>query len=300
MSLFHNLLIKFMPLVPKPIVKFVSKRYVAGATLASAIETVKVLNSEGTVATLDVLGESSTRREECEAAVNEYLQVLDSISEHKLDCNISLKPTQLGLLLDEELCYLNIQQILVRAAKYNNFVRIDMEDTSTTSATIKLFLRLHKEFSNVGLVIQACLRRSLDDINVLAEAGANLRLCKGIYNEPRALAFKDPAIVNQNFSLLIKKMLQAGCYIGIATHDEKIVWAGLKYIDQFNLDKTQYEFQMLLGVEEELRNILLAAGHKVRVYVPFGIKWYAYSMRRLKENPKIAVYIIKAFFRIKK
>jgi len=288
-----------MPLVPKPIVKFVSKRYVAGATLASAIETVKVLNSEGTVATLDVLGESSIRREECEAAVNEYLQVLDSIAEHRLDCNISLKPTQLGLLLDEELCYLNIRQIVVRAAKYNNFVRIDMEDAQTTSATIKLFLRLHKEFSNVGLVIQACLRRSLDDINVLAEAGANLRLCKGIYNETRALAFKDPAIVNYNFSLLIKKMLQAKCYIGIATHDEKIVWAGLKYINQFNVEKSQYEFQMLLGVEEELRKILLAGGHKVRVYVPFGIKWYAYSMRRLKENPKIAVYIIKAFFRIK-
>lgn len=299
MSLFHNLLIKLMPLVPKPVVRFVSKRYVAGATLASAIETVKALNREGSLATIDVLGESSTRRDECEAAVKEYLNVLDSIAEHGLDCNISLKPTQLGLLLDEEMCYLYIHQIVVRAAKYNNFVRVDMEDAHTTSATIKLFMRLHKEFNNVGLVIQACLRRSLDDVNILAEARANLRLCKGIYNEPRAIAFKDPVIVNHNFSLLIKKALQTGCYIGIATHDEKIVWEGLKYIDKFKLEKTQYEFQMLLGVEEELRKILLVDGHKVRVYVPFGINWYAYSMRRLKENPKIAVYIIKAFFGIK-
>ncbi len=299
MSLFHNLLIKLMPLVPKPVVRFVSKRYVAGATLASAIETVKALNREGSLATIDVLGESSTRRDECEAAVKEYLNVLDSIAEHSLDCNISLKPTQLGLLLDEEMCYLYIHQIVVRAAKYNNFVRVDMEDAHTTSATIKLFMRLHKEFNNVGLVIQACLRRSLDDVNILAEARANLRLCKGIYNEPRAIAFKDPVIVNHNFSLLIKKALQTGCYIGIATHDEKIVWEGLKYIDKFKLEKTQYEFQMLLGVEEELRKILLVDGHKVRVYVPFGINWYAYSMRRLKENPKIAVYIIKAFFGIK-
>ncbi|MBN2411313.1 proline dehydrogenase family protein [candidate division KSB1 bacterium] len=299
MTLFHNILVKTLPLVPKPIVKFVSKRYVAGATIDAAVDTVIKLNKEGATATLDLLGESATNKEDCDAAVKEYLLILETIESNNLDCNISLKPTQLGLQIDKELCYQNIHKIVERADALNNFVRIDMEDSPYTSSTIEIFIRLKKEFQNVGIVLQAYMRRSLHDLNELVKFKSNFRLCKGIYDEARTIAFKDPIIINHNFSLLIEKALRADCYVGIATHDEKIVWEGLKFIDSFHLDRSQYEFQMLLGVDEELKKIILNAGHKLRIYVPYGEKWYAYSMRRLKENPKVAVYIIKAFFGIK-
>jgi len=299
MNLFHNILIKVLPLVPKPIVKFVSKRYVAGSTLESAVETVIKLNNEGAVATLDLLGESASNKEECDSAVSEYLKILETIANYNLGCNISLKPTQLGLLIEKELCYQNIFIIVEKAKSLNNFVRIDMEDSQCISSTLEIFSRLRKEFQNVGVVLQAYMRRSLDDINNLVNLKANIRLCKGIYNEARTIAFKDPFIINQNFSLLIEKALKSNCYIGIATHDEQIVWEGLKYIDCFHLDQSQYEFQMLLGVDEELGKIILNAGHKLRIYVPYGEKWYPYSMRRLKENPKIAVYVMKAFLGLK-
>ena len=299
MTLFHNILVKTLPLVPKPIVRFVSKRYVAGVTLDSAVETVVKLNKEGAVATLDLLGESATKKDDCDASVTEYLKILDTIKSSNLDCNISLKPTQLGLQIDKELCYQNIHKIVEKARSLNNFVRIDMEDSPYTSSTIEIFTRLKKEFPNVGIVLQAYMRRSLDDLNELVKLNSNFRLCKGIYDEARTIAFKDPYTVNRNFSLLIEKAFKSKCYIGIATHDEKIVWEGLKYIDSFQLDRSQYEFQMLLGVDEELKKIIIDGGHKLRIYVPYGKKWYAYSMRRLKENPKIAVYIMKAFFGLK-
>ncbi len=299
MAILHNILIKILPLVPKPVVKFVSKRYVAGATLDAAVETVAKLNKEGATATLDLLGESATKKEDCGAAVKEYLLILDKIKSHHLDCNISLKPTQLGLQIDKALCYQNIHKIVEKARSLDNFVRIDMEDSPFTSSTIEIFTRLKKEFQNVGIVLQAYMRRSLNDLNELVKLNANFRLCKGIYNEDRSIAFKDPTIINRNFSLLIEKAFRAHCYAGIATHDEKIVWEGLKVIDAYRLNRSQYEFQMLLGVDEELKKIILNAGHKLRIYVPYGEKWYAYSMRRLKENPKIAVYVMKAFFRIK-
>ncbi len=299
MTLFHNILIKTLPLVPKPIVKFVSKRYVAGSSLESAVETVVKLNKEGAVATLDLLGESATNKEDCDAAVKEYLKILDIIKSNNLDCNISLKPTQLGLHIEKDLCYQNILKIVEKAKSLNNFVRIDMEDSPYTSSTIEIFTLLKKDFQNVGIVLQSYMRRSLDDLNELVKLKTNFRLCKGIYDEARSIAFKDPLIINQNFSLLIEKAFKSNCYIGIATHDERIVWEGLKFIDSFHLDLSQYEFQMLLGVDEELKKIILDAGHKLRIYVPYGQKWYAYSMRRLKENPKIAVYIMKAFFGLK-
>ena len=205
----------------------------------------------------------------------------------------------MGLQIDTELCYQNIHKIVKKAKSLNNFVRIDMEDSPYTSSTIEIFTRLKKEFQNVGTVLQAYMRRSIDDLNALIKIKTNLRICKGIYDEARSIAFKDPFIVNQNFALMIEKGLQSNCYIGIATHDEKVVWEGLKCIDSLQLDRSQYEFQMLLGVDEELKKIILDEGHKLRIYVPYGEEWYAYSMRRLKENPKIAVYIMKAFFGLK-
>jgi len=296
MVLFNKLVIWFLPLVPKPIVYLVSKRYVAGAKLEDAVKTVKKLNSRGMLATMDVLGESSTKEEECEAAVQEYFSVLDIIDKEKLDCNVSIKPTQLGLVIDKELCYNNIKRIVEKAASYKNFVRIDMEDSSCTTDTIEIFKRLRSEFDNVGIVLQAYLRRTLADLKDLVQYRTNFRICKGIYIEPRKIAYKDPVIINDNFSLLLETAFKERCYVGIATHDEKVVWHGLRLIEKFNLKPEDYEFQMLLGVDEQLRQIIVDAGHRLRVYVPFGRQWYPYCVRRLKENPKIAFYVIRAFF----
>jgi proline dehydrogenase len=202
----------------------------------------------------------------------------------------------LGLKIDKKFCYNNIRAIVDAAQKYGNFIRIDMEDHTCTTDTIEIFLDLKKKYSNVGVVIQSYLRRTIDDINTLIEEKANLRLCKGIYVEPRKVAYKNPSIVNDNFKYSLEKLLGAGCYVGIATHDEELIWHALSQIDKYNLKSENYEFQMLLGVTEELRDILVSAGHRLRVYVPFGEHWYAYSMRRLKENPNIARSVIKNIF----
>jgi len=299
MNLFNKLVVFILPIVPKVIIHMFAKRYIAGPSLQDAISTVRQLNVNGMCATMDILGESATKKEETINAMDEYHNVLETIRAENLDCNISIKPTQLGMKINEELCYNNIKKIVEKARNLNNFVRIDMEDSQVTSDTIEIFRRLQKDYDNVGIVIQAYLRRSVTDVNCLIETKTNFRLCKGIYIEPREIAYKDPQIVNKNFSYLLEKMLQNGCYVGIATHDERIVWEALRIIDELQLERNSYEFQMLLGVAEDLRKILVDSGHKVRVYVPFGEKWHAYSMRRLKENPRIATYILKAIFGIR-
>lgn len=288
-----------MPLVPKFIVRIFSKPYVAGPDLADAVETVKKLNAKGMMATIDVLGERAKEKHESEEAVEEYHKALHIIEQEKLDCYVSVKPTQLGLLIDKEFCYNNLKAIVRKAKNSGNFVRIDMEDSSCTKDTIEVFLRLEQEFDNVGIVLQAYLRRSLDDVKNLSANRTNFRLCKGIYVEPREIAFRDHDIVNNNFALLVKSALKNKSYVGIATHDEQVVWQGLKVIEELSLNPEDYEFQMLLGVDEQLRDILVKQGHRLRVYVPYGKNWYAYSMRRLKENPRIAFYIIKALFKFK-
>ncbi len=297
MTWFNKLVIVFMPVVPKPIVRIFSKKYVAGDKLSDAVNTVKMLNAQNIMATMDVLGESTTKAEDTHGYVEEYLRVLRTIEEEKLDCNVSLKPTQLGLLIDNELAYNNIKRIVEEAKKHKNFVRIDMEDSTCTSDTIEIFERLRSEFDNVGIVLQAYMRRSIDDLVAIAQKPANFRLCKGIYIEPREIAYKDPHLVNENFAFLLETALKMKSYVGIATHDEKVVWHALRIIEQLGLKREDYEFQMLLGVDEQLRSILVNAGHRLRVYVPYGEQWYRYVMRRLKENPQIAMYVIKALFK---
>lgn len=288
-----------MPLVPKFIIKIFSKPYVAGPDLLDAIAIVKKLNAGGMMATLDVLGESAKEKHESEQAVEEYFKALDLIEQEQLLCNISVKPTQLGLLIDKDFCYNNLKAIIRKAKNYGNFVRIDMEDSQCTESTLDIFLRLQKDFNNVGIVLQAYLRRTLADVKMLSKSRTNFRLCKGIYVEPREIAFRDQNIVNNNFALLIKTALKNRSYVGIATHDEQVVWKSLEIIEELSLNPDDYEFQMLLGVDEQLRDILVDQGHPLRVYVPYGKNWYAYSMRRLKENPRIAFYIIKALFKFK-
>lgn len=297
MFIINKLLAWMLPLIPKFIVGFFSKRYIAGSTLQDAVDKIKGFNSQGIMATVDLLGEETLKEEDALKVVEEYKQVFSAIKIYGLDSNVSIKPTHLGLKIDKEFCYNNIRSIVEEAQKYNNFVRIDMEDHTCTTDTIDIFLRLKKNYGNIGVVIQSYLRRTIDDINTLLVEKANLRLCKGIYVEPRTVAYKDPSVVNDNFKYCLEKLLGAGCYVGIATHDEKLVWHALSQIDRLNLNKDDYEFQMLLGVTEELRDILVKAGHRLRVYVPFGEQWYAYSMRRLKENPNIARSIIKNLFK---
>jgi proline dehydrogenase len=294
MSLFDKLIVLGLPLVPKPIVGYFSKTYIAGPCLDDAVRVVKNLNAENIMATIDLLGEESLEKEHASFAVEEYKRILSVIKELGLNANVSLKPTHMGYLIDKEYCYENIREVIRAAKSHNNFVRIDMENRHTTSDTIDMYLRLKEEFEgHVGTVIQAYLRRTSADINRLIEHRANLRLCKGIYVEPREDAYQDMAIINENFSFNLEKLFKNNCYVGIATHDEKLVWQALRLIEELKLNPLKYEFQMLLGVDEQMRRILVNSGHRLRVYVPYGKDWYPYSTRRLKENPKMAGIVFK-------
>ena len=302
MSLFDKLVVWTIPIVPKFLVRRIASRYIAGTNLADAVQVIKDLQEQGCCATLDVLGEHINKKEQAENAVQEYLQALDKIEQEKLDCNISIKLTMLGLKLDLDLCLKNTRRLVQRAKELGNFVRIDMEDSSCTTDTLQIYSRLKKDFDNVGFVIQAYMRRSLPDIRdqMNSNSKINVRVCKGIYIEPRDIAYKDKEIVNSNYSMLLRELLENGNYTGIATHDEKLVWAAYKTINDLKLSRDKFEFQMLLGVDEQLRGLIIKDGYKLRVYVPYGKQWYEYSIRRLQENPKIAGYVIKNFFGLKK
>jgi proline dehydrogenase len=297
MAIFNHILVACLPFIPKPITYLFSKRYIAGSTVEDAVRHITTLNKIGAMATVDILGEEVKTKHEALEVVEKYLDLLRIIEQRKLNSNISIKPTHVGLKLDKEFCFINIHRIVEEAASLNNFVRIDMEDHTCTSDTIEIYNRLKREFQNVGTVIQSYLRRTMDDVNELIINNANLRLCKGIYLEPYEVAYRDGEIINKNYNYCLEKLLKNHCYVGIATHDEKLIWKALSLIDQLQLDRENYEFQMLLGVTENLRDIIIRAGHRLRVYVPFGASWYAYSLRRLKENPNMAGYIIKNIFK---
>jgi proline dehydrogenase len=297
-SLFDSMIRTTLPVTPKPVVHFFARRYVAGATLADAVATVRRLAAEGCCATIDVLGESVTSRELAQTAVAAYLEVLETIITCSLDANVSLKPTQMGLQIDEGFCHDNIATIIERASGQGIFVRIDMEDTPTTDATLRIYRRLVARFpGRCGVVLQSRLRRTLADAATLAAAGANVRLCKGIYLEPRPVAYEEREIIRANFVHVLRALLAGGSYVGIATHDEWLVAEALALIQQLGLARERYEFQMLLGVDPQLRRILVGAGHRLRVYVPFGSHWYPYSVRRLRENPSIGRMGLEAFLR---
>jgi len=299
MSLFNKLIAWGIPVTPKPIVKYFSDPYIAGSKLEDAVKVIKELNSQGMMATIDILGEEITHMDQANAAANEYLDVVKAIEEHQLDANISVKPTHMGLNLDDDQAFKNIDKIITLAKEKNNFVRIDMEDNTTTTKTIDMYRHFREKFGeeHVGTVIQSYLRRTMDDIRGLAAEKANLRLCKGIYIEPRRISYRDYWTINWNFTLALETLLKAGSYVGIATHDERLVWDALRIIEDLGLKNDQFEFQMLLGVDPLLRQIILDHGYRLRVYVPYGKDWYAYSVRRLKENPNIARNALNAMFK---
>jgi proline dehydrogenase len=295
-SFFHNLLVKTVQTMPENMVWIFSKKYIAGKTLQDAVNTVRELNSKGILATLDVLGESITTKDEAIEAKRKALEVFDAIVKFKLNANLSIKPTQMGLAIDKELAYQQVLELVKRADEINNFVRIDMEDSPYTDLTLELYKRIYEQHNNVGIVLQAYLKRTYNDTIVLNKIGTNYRLCKGIYIEPSAIAYKDKQAIRDNFIKTLELMLKNGNYVGIATHDKYLIDKAYDMIKQMNIPKDKFEFQMLLGVREDLRDKINKDGYKIRIYVPFGEDWYKYSIRRLQENPNIAGHIVKEFF----
>lgn len=299
----NTLISKILPFMPQKLVWLFSKEYIAGQTIEEAIVNAKKLNDKGILTTIDVLGEFISTLGEAEDNKLEYLDVIEKAEAAGVQGNYSLKPTFFGLLIDKEVAYKHIREVVERAASYNNFVRIDMEDSPCTDMSIEIFRRIKEEFpENVGLVFQAYLKRTLSDIEGLkdlnsAEVPLNFRLCKGIYIEPEEIAYKGYDEVNRHFVEDIEYMLKEKMYPAIATHDVPVIEATYKLLEKNNVSKDMYEFQMLYGVTPALRQSILDKGHKMRVYVPFGKQWFGYSTRRLKENPAMAGVIIKALFK---
>jgi proline dehydrogenase len=246
---------------------------------------------------MDILGEDIYRIDQAHRAQDAYMQLLDEIHQRKVDSNVSIKLSQFGLKVDKNVCVKLVDGLVRHARELNNFVRIDMEDSSCTSDTLQIYRELRCQHSNVGVVIQAYLRRTMADVAALEDLKPNYRLCKGVYIEPRKMAFRDMRIINLNYVAILDRLLKNGSHVGIATHDEIIVWHAMRLIRELKLPPTTYEFQMLLGVDEELRDLIRAEGHNLRVYIPFGRDWYAYSVRRLRENPRLAGYVLKAMFK---
>jgi len=274
------------------VVKRLSSRYIAGTTLAEACASVRELNSQGKDATLDVLGEEVTLREEAAGLRDAYHRALVTIAEDDLGSNISVKLTALGLKLDAGLCRSNLTALVEEASRVGNFVRIDMEDSSTTSETLALYRGLREDGQdNLGVVLQAALKRTLDDIDALGDLRPNVRVCKGIYVEPSEIAYQEDETIRLNFLDALEALLDLGSYVAIATHDDWLIGEALALVERRDLGRDDYEFQMLLGVRPELGDELVREGHHLRVYVPFGRRWYEYSIRRLQENPKLAGYV---------
>ena len=299
MKVLDQFIVKTLPFVPKPVVARLSRAYIAGDSLEKAVACCQQLNREGFRVTIDILGEFVTHFEQAEESCEGYKQVLKAIAEHQIDGNISIKPTSFGLLLDKERCFKLIDQLMKQVAEQDTFMRLDMEDSPCTDMTIDFYNRYRKTYGpkHVGIVLQAYLHRTVDDIKAItANGSSHFRICKGIYVEPESIAYKDYEEVRANFLKSLNTMFDAGAFVGIATHDDYLVEEAEKIIKARGLGPEHYEFQMLLGVRERLRDQIKAAGHKLRIYVPFGKDWYGYSVRRLKENPSLAGQFFKAMF----
>jgi len=302
--MFNKIIANTVPLMPKKLVWIFSKRYIAGNKLEDAIRVSKELNSLGAVVTIDLLGEFIKDLNEATKNKESYINIIEETQKAGIKGNYSVKPTMFGLLLDKEEAYRNIREIVKTAAEYNNFVRLDMEDSPCTDLEIELYSKLKPEFPNhVGLVFQSYMKRTLNDLKMLYDRfhkdgmKNNYRLCKGIYVESAEIAYKDKEEIRKHYLENLEFLLSHGEYVGIATHDKFLVDNAYKLIEKYNVPKDMFEFQMLYGVTPELRKSIIDRGYKMRVYVPFGEDWFGYSTRRLKENPKLAGDIIKALFK---
>ena len=294
--LINNIIIKLLPFIPKIFIKLISNRYIAGINDKDALKTVKKINQMNLCATIDILGEHTQDVMVAKDITANYIKLYNDIKNDNLDCNISIKLSHIGSDINNDLFNKNLTKIHNQSIKCDNFLRLDMENSNLTDITITTFLNKYKIYTNIGLVIQAYLFRSLDDINNL-EKGMNIRLCKGIYNESNKVAIKDPNQINENYLKLLKSAFQKGLYVGIATHDIKLIKKSLEIISSMNINNNLFEFQVLYGVPMgNMINKLVSRRYKVRVYVPYGKDWYDYSIRRLKENPNISKYVIKNLF----
>ena len=296
MSIFNKFIIIILPLLPKFFVKLFSSRYVAGNNFKQALKTVKKLNLDGQSATLDILGEHTLGKNNARDITEKYISLVKYIESNKADCNLSIKPSHIGLDIDYSFALINYTSIIKEAEKFNNFIRLDMESSKATDLTIRLYKELREQHKNVGIVIQAYLKRSEQDILNLPK-NSNIRICKGIYNENENISFKTYEEINENFLRLLKICFEKNFYVAIATHDILLINSCLKLINEYNAKSEMFEFQYLLGVPmDNAINNFKIKNYKVRSYVPFGKDWYDYSIRRIKENPKIGTYVLKNLF----
>ncbi|HSL60160.1 MAG TPA: proline dehydrogenase family protein [Desulfotignum sp.] len=296
----NRLISHILPHLPQKLVWQFSKDYIAGETVQAAIDASLALNREKTLVTLDILGEFIETMDQARENRDQYIRLINTVEKTEVQGNYSIKPTMFGLLLDKETCFQYMRDIVAAAAAHANFVRIDMENSPTVDDTIAVFRRIKAEFpANVGLVVQAYLKRTRSDIEALLdlkskEDGLNLRLCKGIYVESPAIAYKKYHEINAHYLEDLEFMFRNRIYPGIATHDKPLIQGALDLIKKYSVPKDGYEFQMLYGVTPKQRQRLVEDGHKLRVYVPFGEHWFGYSTRRLKENPAMVSHIVKA------
>jgi len=297
MSIFNKFITSTLPILPKWFAKPFAKPYVAGENESEAASHIRQLNDNGFATTVDILGEHVQNKEEAREITSQYCNLYERIASDGLDCNISIKPTHIGLEISLAEAMANTTTILKKAKEFGNFLRIDMENSPYTDQTFELFHHCNSIYPNVGVVVQAYLHRSQADIESLAQPGFNARICKGIYKESESIAFHNRESIKDNFVNLAKIMVSKGAYSGLATHDQDLIDQLLHWIEADNVSKDLIEFQVLYGVPMDGRlESLLEAGYKVRVYVPYGPDWFDYSVRRLKENPSIAKYALQNFF----
>ena len=296
MFFLNKIIIIIIPFLPKFVARFFSKKYVAGTTINQALDKIQKLNLKNESATIDILGEHTKRTKEANEITSNYIKIIEKIHTNNLDCNLSIKPSHIGLDISYELALNNFKQILESAKKYGNFIRIDMESSKNTDISIKLYNELKKISSNIGIVFQAYLHRTENDINNI-DPRSNIRLCKGIYKESSEISFQNYDEINNNYLHLLELAFKKNIYVGIATHDERLIYKSKEIIKKMKVDNSLFEFQYLYGVPMKKINKKLKNEHfKIRSYVPFGKDWYDYSIRRIKENPQIASYVIKNIF----
>tara|TARA_B100000579_G_C22821208_1_gene850753 strand:- start:666 stop:1568 length:903 start_codon:yes stop_codon:yes gene_type:complete len=296
MFFLNKIIIIIIPFLPKFVARFFSKKYVAGTTINQALDKIQKLNLKNESATIDILGEHTKKTKEANEITSNYIKIIEKIHTNNLDCNLSIKPSHIGLDISYELALNNFKQILESAKKYGNFIRIDMESSKNTDISIKLYNELKKISSNIGIVFQAYLHRTENDINNI-DPRSNIRLCKGIYKESSEISFQNYDEINNNYLHLLELAFKKNIYVGIATHDERLIYKSKEIIKKMKVDNSLFEFQYLYGVPMKKINKKLKNEHfKIRSYVPFGKDWYDYSIRRIKENPQIASYVIKNIF----
>lgn len=298
----NKILADILPYMPKKLIWIFSKRYIAGETIEDGLNACRQLNKEGIEVTVDLLGEFITTVEQAEENKNKYIDIIERFTSEGIVGNFSLKPTMFGLLINKEVCFANIEEVVKKAVEKKSFIRIDMEDSQCVDIELELFRKLQQKYpAHVGLVLQAYMRRTKKDLLDMSNIHVNgtplnFRLCKGIYNESKEIAYKAFEEIREHYIDDLKYILDNNMYAAIATHDKYLVDTAMTIIKEKKIPKSQYEFQMLYGVTPELRSSIVKQGHKMRVYVPFGKDWFGYSTRRLKENPKIASHIVKALF----